>query len=187
MPLRGRLKELSLGMNRKLVSLVPHHPDWSKAFLLTDTLIREKIPLGLDLHHIGSTAIPHVHAKPILDLLGVVPSIEAFEVHRSDLESLGFVWKGENGIKNRRYCVLYDESEELSLIHLHVFERADREVEKHLVFRDYLRSSPEASMRYQELKKNLASRRGDTRASYSDGKSEMITQLLHEARDWRRL
>ncbi len=187
MSLRERLKELSLGMNRETVSLSPYTPNWSKAFSIADDVIRKKISLGLELHHIGSTSIPNIHAKPILDILGIVPSIKAFDSNRSDLEALGFVWKGEYGIANRRYCVLYDDCEEVGLIHLHVFAKADHEVERHLVFRDYLRASPEASSRYQELKKKLVESHSGVRANYSEGKSELITQLLREAFQWKKL
>lgn len=143
MSLRDQLKKLNVGMSRKAVSLSPHNENWFKAFAIANATLRKQIPANLELHHIGSTSIPNIHAKPILDVLGIVPSIEAFDSHRSELEALGFAWKGEYGISNRRYCVLYDENEEFGLIHLHVFAKADREVEKHLVFRDYLRSSPE--------------------------------------------
>lgn len=176
-----------MGMNRKGVSLSSHNANWFKAFTVADTTLRKQIPTDLDLHHIGSTSIPNIHAKPILDLLGVVPSIEAFDSRRADLEALGFVWKGEYGIANRRYCVLYDESEEIGLIHFHVFAKADREVEKHLVFRDYLRASPKASSRYEELKRKLADTHTDTRTNYSEGKSELIAQLLSEAFEWKKL
>lgn len=187
MSLRNRLKELNLGMSRKAVSLSPHTPNWSKAFIVAATNIRERISSGLDLHHIGSTSIPNLHAKPILDILGVVSSIEAFDSNQSELEALGFVWKGEYGIANRRYCVLYDESEQFGLIHLHVFAKSDREVEKHLVFRDYLRDSSEASGRYEEFKKKLAEAHTGVRANYSEGKAELIAQLLSEAFEWKKL
>lgn len=186
MSLRERLKELNLGMSRKSVSLSPYTLNWSKAFSVANAIIRERIPSGLDLHHIGSTAIPNIHAKPILDVLGVVPSIEDFDSRRSELESLGFVWKGEYGIANRRYCVLYDQSEEIGLIHLHVFSKADHEVEKHLVFRDYLRATPQASRQYEELKRKLADTHANARTNYSDGKSELIAQLLNEALEWKK-
>lgn len=187
MSLRERLKELNLGMSRKAVSLSPHNQNWFKAFSVTAGILKERIPSELDLHHIGSTSIPNIHAKPILDILGVVSSIADFDSRQSEFEALGFVWKGEYGIANRRYCVLYDENEEVGLIHLHVFPKSDREVEKHLVFRDYLRNSPDASRRYGELKKKLAEAYTDARTNYSEGKSELIALLLAEAFEWKKL
>ncbi len=108
------------------------------------------------------------------------------DTYRTKLESLGFVWKGEYGIANRRYCVLYDEGEEVGLIHLHIFAKSDREVEKHLIFRDYLKSSAIAAYRYDELKKNLAQSFVEARANYSAGKSVLIAQLLEEAFRWKK-
>lgn len=185
MSLRDQLKQLNLGMSRKGVSLSPHTLNWFEAFNTASTYLKGRVPRDLELHHIGSTSIPGIHAKPILDILGVVPSIEAFDRRQPDLESLGFVWKGEYGISGRRYCVLYDENEEVGLIHLHVFAESDHEVEKHLVFRNYLRAKPEASQRYEELKKKLADAHAGVRTNYSAGKSELIAQLLKEAFDWK--
>lgn len=186
MVLRDRLKHLSVGMSRKKVSLSPHNPAWLEAFGVASAALRARISKDFQLHHIGSTSIPGIRAKPILDILGVVPSVEAFDGDRPELESLGFVWKGEYGIAGRRYCVLYDEREEIGLIHLHVFAKSDDEVEKHLIFRDYLMASPEAFRRYEERKTALAETHSEARTNYSEGKSELIAQLVREAFDWKR-
>lgn len=148
-------------MSRKVLSLSPHNQNWSEAFSVASDILREKNSAGIELHHIGSASIPNIRAKPVLDILGVVPSIDAFDGHQSEFEALGFVWKGEYGIAKRRYCVLYDHSGEFSLIHLHVFAESDREVEKHLVFRDFLRDSSDASRRYEGLKKKLSETHAD--------------------------
>ncbi len=187
MSLREQIEKQSLGMSRKTISLSAHNPNWSKAFLIARETLIESISSELDLHHIGSTSIPNIHAKPILDILGIVPSIQIFDNFRAYLEALGFVWKGEYGIANRRYCVLYDKNEEFGLIHLHVFEKNDSEVEKHIVFRDYLRASPEASFRYQELKMKLAEAHSEERTKYSEGKSDLIAEILNEAFEWKKL
>ena len=101
MSLRDQLKKLNVGMSRKAVSLSRHSENWFRAFTIANETLRKQIPANLELHYIGSTSIPNIHAKPILDVLGVVPSIEAFDSHRPELEALGFVWKGEYGIANR--------------------------------------------------------------------------------------
>ena len=186
MLLRNQLKSLNVGMSRKIVSLSPHNPNWQKAFFTAEKILRGQISTNIKFHHIGSTSIVGIHAKPILDILGVVESIEAFDNYRSELESLDFVWKGEYGIAGRRYCVLYDESEEVGLTHLHVFAKSDDEVERHLIFRDYLRATPEASFRYEELKKKLVQSFAETRSNYAEGKTQLITQLLEEAYNWKK-
>lgn len=187
MSLREQLKLFNLGMSRTAITLPHHDSKWSEAFLVAKITLTECISTELKLHHIGSTSIPGIAAKPILDLLGVVPFIEIFDSFKAYLETLGFVWKGEYGIANRRFCVLYDESEEFSLIHLHVFANSDFEVEKHLIFRDYLRASQEASVRYQKLKMALAEVHRESRTNYSEGKSDLIAQLLEEAYEWKKL
>ena len=185
MSLRLQLIELKLGMNQNLISLMPHEASWSTAFKLVESCLHDLISDGLELHHIGSTSISGINAKPILDVLGVVSSIEAFDLHKNKLESMGFVWKGEFGIANRRYCVLSDPTDELTLLHLHVFEKTNTEVEKHLVFRDYLKNSPRAAKRYEDLKLSLANSSPKDRSIYSERKSELISHLLAEAYQWR--
>lgn len=118
MSLRDQLKKLNVGMIRAAVSLSPHNENWFQAFAVASTALKKQIPANLELLYIGSTSIPNIHEKPILNILCVVPSIETFDRHRPELEALGFVWNGEYGISNRRCCVLYDETEELGLIHL---------------------------------------------------------------------
>lgn len=87
MSLRNQLKNLNVGMSRKSLSLSPHDTNWFKAFNVANISLKEQVPKDLELHHIGSTSIPGIHAKPILDILGVVPSIEAFDNNRPELES----------------------------------------------------------------------------------------------------
>lgn len=79
MTLRDQLKKLNVGMSRKTVSLAPHDPNWFKAFILAQAALGAHVSQDLELHHIGSTSVPGIHAKPILDILGAVPSIEAFD------------------------------------------------------------------------------------------------------------
>jgi GrpB-like predicted nucleotidyltransferase (UPF0157 family)/8-oxo-dGTP pyrophosphatase MutT (NUDIX family) len=172
-------------MNRSSVSLSSHQKEWAKAFALIEKETNDKIPARTKLHHIGSTSIPGIQAKPILDILGVVTSVDNFDKYQSAMESLGFIWKGEYGIPNRRYCVLYDETGTIGLVHLHVFAETDKEVERHLIFRDYLINSADAAMRYQETKSKLAAAFTSDRTKYSEGKSELITQLLGEAFAWK--
>lgn len=67
MSLREQLKKLNLGMRRKEVYLSPHNADWSKAFVVTNSILIKELTTDIELHHIGSTAISGIRAKPILD------------------------------------------------------------------------------------------------------------------------
>jgi GrpB-like predicted nucleotidyltransferase (UPF0157 family) len=182
------LERLGLGMPRERVVLAEHDARWTTAFEQVSGAIRAALPRepGLELHHIGSTSVPGLCAKPIVDILGSVAGLEGFDTCRSALESLGFEWKGEYGIPGRRYCVLYDEGKERGYVHLHVHDRGHADVRRNLLFRDYLRVNPDAAARYGELKAGLQREFESRREHYTDSKRSFIeTSLL--AADARRM
>lgn len=170
-----------LGMSREAVALVPHSSRWAEAFSLLSSRIQAALEgSGLELHHIGSTAIPGIQAKPILDLLGVVPELAVFDVFRSRLEDLGFTWKGEYGIPGRRYSVLYDAEGKLGFVHLHVFEAGHAEVARHLKFRDQLCVDPLLAREYDELKTQLQKKFAGERSKYTEAKASFIQGVLEK-------
>jgi len=169
-------------MSRKQVSLSDYLSDWEECFDEVKMEIQKGIPYeDLDLHHIGSTSIPKIKAKPIIDILGVVKNIDEADRLKSSFEALGFVYKGEYGIEGRRYCVLYDKTQEKGLVHLHIFGRGHSEVERHLLFRDYLRENKDAADRYDRLKVKLVTLYSTMREKYTNSKSNLIQEILDEA------
>src|SRR5580692_7133663 len=86
------------------VKVVPHDRNWRQGFLLASkevgTALGENL---LEIHHIGSTAIPGIYAKPVIDMLAVVGDIAAVDQRRAEMESLGYVGMGEFGIAGRRF------------------------------------------------------------------------------------
>lgn len=180
-----QLKTYNLGMNNKTVQLAAHDPRWATAFAFIRGLLETRFPLGSELYHIGSTAIPGIAAKPILDVLGAVTSLDEFDRGRSDFESLGMIWRGEYGVPNRRYLELRDEKQEIAFVHLHVFEKGNPELNKHLAFRDFLRAKPLLAQKYESLKKSLTQTLPADRTKYTSGKSEMIQELMREALQWQ--
>src|SRR5947207_10854583 len=123
------------------VDLVPHSPDWALAahreiVRLSNTLQSNLIAI----HHIGSTAIPGIHAKPILDLMLVVRSLAELDAAKPLIEALGYQWWGEYGIAGRRYCNLDDQATGKRLVQLHCYQMENSQIERHLAFCDYLRS-----------------------------------------------
>jgi GrpB-like predicted nucleotidyltransferase (UPF0157 family) len=122
-------------------------------------------------------------AKPILDILGVVKNIEEVEQRRSDLEYLGFEWKGEFGIKGRRYCVKQDAKKVRILVHLHIFEKNSLEVEKHLLFRDDLCAFPLKADEYNKMKIALAKQFQTDREGYTEAKASFIASVIKSAKN----
>lgn len=166
--------------------VVPHDPLWKKAF--ADEAKAIKLAFGttsVQVHHIGSTAIPGILAKPVIDLLGVVPMLADADTNARALESLGFESVGPYGIEGRRYFRKSD-SNGTRTHHLHVFEEGSPHVERHVAFRDYLIAHPKVAKEYSSLKEHLTRREAPTWGAYLDGKEPFIRRVEPLALDWFR-
>lgn len=175
------LTKAGFGLPAGELRLSPPDPRWkrsfsSEAFFLYDALRIE----DLRLHHIGSSAIPGIWSKPILDILISVPALRLLDERRAVFEELGYQFKGEGGIAGRRFCVLSNLDAGVDYVHLHCFEEADSQINRHLNFRDYLRLDASAAARYQTAKAELIEG-GAGRAEYPAMKSGIILQLQAEA------
>jgi GrpB-like predicted nucleotidyltransferase (UPF0157 family) len=134
------------------------------------------------VYHIGSTAIPGLMAKPTLDLMLVVYDINKADTLQEALMDLGYFSKGENGIAGRRY---YYQGEINHLTHLHVFEDGSAHVERHLLFRDYLRCHENEANAYSALKVQLAAQYRFEPEGYSEAKGEFIQHIDQLAQEWK--
>src|SRR5438270_451627 len=138
------------------VEVVPHNLGWRDAFEAEAKHVAAA--LGEDvvaIHHIGSTAIPDIYAKPVLDLLVEVRDITEVDGQSSAMESLGYEVMGEYGIPGRRYF-RKDNQEGIRTHNIHAFEAGSEEVERHLAFRDYMIAQHGDAQRDSELKRRLA-------------------------------
>jgi GrpB-like predicted nucleotidyltransferase (UPF0157 family) len=125
------------------VELVPHDPAWAEAAQHEAARLQAAAGLAIIVvHHIGSTAIPGIRAKPILDLMPLLRSLADFDEMRPAIEGLGYAWWGEYGIPGRRYCNLSDPVTGQRKIHLHCFEEGSPQVARHLAFRGLSALSP---------------------------------------------
>lgn len=133
------------------------------------------------IHHIGSTAIPGIHSKPIIDLLPVTMDLGLLDEQQASFESLGYRYWGEYGIPGRRYCTLDDATTGRRLVQLHCFQTGSPEIEKHLAFRDYLLDHPAVAQAYDLEKRRCRDLHPDDSHAYSDAKSAWITTQLPTA------
>ena len=172
-----------IGLERGAVRLEPHHAAWAERYQEERARLAAALgPRVLDIQHVGSTAIPGLLAKPILDLAIAVTSFEAAAACIAPLEALGYLYRGENGIPRRHYFVLRAPDGETTLVHVHMLEIGSAEWEKHLLFRDYLRAHPEDARAYTALKQGLVEQFRDDRLAYTEGKAAFIARILALAR-----
>ncbi len=172
-------------MNRKMqVRVVPYNTEWVDLFEREAALIRgvfgEEL---LAIQHIGSTSVPGLQAKPIIDMLPLVRSIERVDSFNEAMRALGYEPLGEFGIAGRRYFRKggYDRTHQA-----HVFQFDDPAVERHLAFRDYLRAHPQVAAQYGALKAELARQFPEDIEGYSNGKDALVKAIERDALLWYR-
>lgn len=165
------------------VTLAPHDPAWAE--MAAAEAVRLKGALGdvlVTVHHMGSTAIPGIFAKPTVDLMPTVTSLAALEARRADIEALGYLWRGEFGIPERRYCVL--ERDGKRVFHTHFFVDGHDNVARQLLFRDYLRAHRDEALAYEAIKREAAAANPWDSLAYNDHKSAWIRACQQRAMAW---
>lgn len=166
------------------VEVVAYDPRWPAQFEEEAQQLRRVFGHDLlSLHHIGSTAVPGLPAKPILDIMPVVRDIRQVDAIEAGMLQLRYKPRGEYGIVGRRY--FFKEREGQRTHHVHAFEQDHPAGGEHLLFRDYLRAHPEQAERYAALKIELAKQFPKDSRGYSEGKSAFISKLLQQAAVWR--
>jgi GrpB-like predicted nucleotidyltransferase (UPF0157 family) len=167
-----------IGLERGIVRLVPYTKEWERLFQAEKSRLQAAIGnYVLDIQHVGSTSIPGMVAKPIIDIAIAVESFEEAAVCIKPIEQLGYEYKGENGIPRRHYFTKGD----LRTHHVHINEIGGRNWKDHLLFRDYLTLHAEIAKEYAELKLALARRYLADRQSYLEGKVPFIERVLQLA------
>jgi GrpB-like predicted nucleotidyltransferase (UPF0157 family) len=167
------------------VELVPHRPEWAE--MARSESVRLKEALGdmlLAVHHIGSTAIPGIMAKPIVDLIPQVRDIDELNAAMPRLEALGYECLGEFGLPGRRYCHLTDPITGKRKFQLHGYARGAGGMPRHLAFRDYLRAHPAIAKQYEAEKIRAAALHPDDVMAYNEAKNDWIKRAEREALAW---
>jgi len=168
------------GLSSGQLRLAPYEPNWPLLFLAEkERLFASLGNYILDVQHIGSTSIPGMPAKPILDIGVAVTNFEEAARCVPLMKQLGYQYKGENGIPRRHYFVKGDPRTH----HLHMLEIESEEWKHHLFFRDYLRANSASAQAYAKLKQELASQFASDRHAYQNGKDSFIQTVLHQAKE----
>lgn len=158
------------------IVVVDYDPLWPLLFRKEADAISRILGDNLVLiHHIGSSSVPFLAAKPIIDIMPVVKDLSGVDAVSEEFVKLGYEYLGEFGIKGRRY-LRKGGQERTHQIHIFQMED-DTNILRHLAFRDYLRSHRDVAMEYAELKKDLAARFPYDMDGYCDGKDAFVKKI----------
>ena len=160
------------------VELVEYDPRWRTLFEQE----RGRLASVFDgrvvaIEHIGSTSVPGLSAKPIVDVLVGLEKLELADEHIETMQKLGYEYLGEYGLPGRLFFRNHDPHTH----NVHVVEHDGDHWNRHLVFRDALRADPEERRRYEELKRRLAAE-GHARDVYTELKTPFIREVEARAR-----
>ncbi len=166
------------------VVVVPYDPAWPAAFeRLRAHLAAVLGELAVGIEHVGSTAVPGLDAKPIVDVDVVIRHSDDLSETTTRLAALGYAYLGDLGIMGRE---AFRAPADLPRHHLFVCASGAAVLQAHLTLRDALRGDAELAASYGALKRELAERYRDDRDSYAEGKTPFITSVLLDERDSRR-
>jgi GrpB-like predicted nucleotidyltransferase (UPF0157 family) len=172
-----------IGLENGVVRLSPYDFEWAQLYAAEKLLLTRAIgAVVLDIQHVGSTAIPGMLAKPIIDIGIAVEDFDRARACISPLQSLGYKFRGENGIPRRHYF----EKGDPRAFHVHINEVTSRAWEDQVIFRDYLITHPEVASEYAALKTSLAALYPGDRDAYLEGKAPFIQRALEASRQGKR-
>lgn len=158
------------------IGLVAHDPRWADVYEKAAAQIRDALgSAALSVDHVGSTAIPGIVAKPVIDLLVLVDHYDPEATYREPLTSLGFAFNHRD-----ESHVFFKGSHEGVAFHVHVVEKGAEDAQAMKVFAEHLRAHPEEARRYQDLKQKLAKEYDDS-SLYAEAKSSYVHQVVFRA------
>ncbi|HTE41440.1 MAG TPA: GrpB family protein, partial [Steroidobacteraceae bacterium] len=170
-----------IGLNKHIVAVVEHDPAW---VVLGADACKEVLEaagsLLRDVQHVGSTSVPGLVAKPIVDIAGGAATFESIPELIGRLTSIDFIYLGDSA-ENGGHLFVRESSPDVRTLHLHIVKYGDLQWRNYLRFRDFLRTSALACEQYRSLKLELARKFAGDRESYTEAKRALIEQLLRNA------
>ena len=159
----------------KLVELTKYNPEWANIFTVAANEIKSILKDNcIQIHHMGSTAIPNIYAKPIVDVLPVVKDISSVDSLNHEFEKLGYVCMGEYGIPGRRF---YWKSKTKRTLNIHLFEQGAPEIKRHLLFKDFMLEHDDYAQAYSLIKRSLSEVFPQDIEKYVNGKGSFVQMI----------
>ncbi|MEO9902533.1 GrpB family protein [Nisaea sp.] len=167
------------GPEKRDITQAPYNPHWAEIFASHRQVIATSIGrVARRIEHIGSTSVPGLAAKPIIDILLVVRDSGDEDVYLPALLACGYVLRvREPDFQEHRMLRTIEKD-----VHIHVFSDGSPEIDRYLVFRDWLRDHPSERDAYANLKQDLAKQDWDDMNAYADAKTGFIEAILKKAR-----
>lgn len=164
------------------IEVVDYSSVWNDLFEQEAALIQENTRNKesiLSILHVGSTSVPGLKAKPIIDMLMIVKDVKILDEERDTFEALGYEYMGEYGLPGRRYM---RKGGDHRIHHIHAYQYDNtNEILRHIAFRNYLRRHEETARDYESLKTKLASLYPNDRKAYSKGKDAFVEEVEKQA------
>lgn len=167
-------------MDDRKIKIDEYSEDWPAVFEGEKKIIQNTIG-NVEIRHIGSTSVPGLSAKPVIDMMGKVESLEDVKNFIEPLEKIGYVYIPELELQIPDRKFFQKRVGDVPKYHLSFAEPASRYWKEHILFRDYLRAHPEAVKEYENLKKQLAGKFVSDFDAYNAGKTEFIKSILEKA------
>ena len=169
---------MSLGLKRGIVQLEPHDKQWDEAAIQTIKILKSILgDDAIDIQHIGSTAIPAIKAKPIIDIVVGVTDFDKVMLHNEQLRQVGIFYRGSD-VERQFLYVMGDMENDTRTHHIHIVKWNGTEWKNYIHFRDYLNDNENMALQYQKVKEELESKYADDRVAYTNGKQDMIDLIL---------
>jgi GrpB-like predicted nucleotidyltransferase (UPF0157 family) len=170
---------------KREMKLAPYNEHWSEQFEEIKTELTAIFgDLALDIRHFGSTSIKGMSAKPIIDVMVIVRYISGIDALNERMQAAGYVAKGENGIKGRRYFQKFTVDGVNHAQHIHCYEKDNPHAADELMFRDYLSENQEAFDAYLKVKTEAAEKYRFSPVEYTDYKSACVREIMEKARQY---
>lgn len=166
------------------VEVTAYNKDWP--LMYEEEVVKLRKVFGSEIsgiYHIGSTSVNGLVAKPVIDIMPVVRDVNRVDDFNTAMIDIGYEPKGENGLPGRRF---FQKGGDERTHHIHFYEISDTEIERHLAFRNYLQTHPDAVKQYGNLKKELSQRFPNDIEAYISGKEQLVSEIEKKAMDWSR-
>ena len=164
-------------MRTSKVIVMPYHKEWQTDFEKIKNELENAIgDMVIAIEHVGSTSVQGMSAKPCIDIDVVIKDYSVFDIIVGKLADIGYIHEGDLGIKDRE-AFKYTDKPHLQTHHLYVCPQYSAVLHRHITFRDYMRTHPEAANEYSKVKEKAAQLFPDDIDSYIEFKSPCIAKL----------